>query len=895
MATSGALSTSNQYIKYTIEVIQNSQNVANNTSNVTVKVRFYRTNTGYETYGSGTVYCKINGTTYSAAVTSSQKITNGGIVLFTKTLNIAHNADGTKTLTCSAWIDHSRVTSSEQSYSQTLTTIPRKSTLTVANGTLNAAQTLTVTRQSTSFTHTITYTCGSASGTICTKSTATSISFTPPLSLANQNTTGASVSITYKIETFNGNTSVGSNTYTKTCAIPASVKPTVSVAISEATILKWGVYVQSVSKLSVKITATPAYGSAIASYKTTVDGKAYTTSEFVTEALKGKGSLTITTVVTDKRGRTATYEGTINVLEYTPPSISASVYRCTAEGAKDSQGAYARVKFTTSYASLNNQNELEVKVLYKQKDNPNFETWYLDMPVNGATVETDAFPATTNKSYDIQVIATDAICDLFGKTPPKEVLTLGTISKFLSFFKNVGLGIGKIFDTSKPNTVQVAWDAYFDKDVFVKGLPVRTKRCVCGQNGNSDENPWHKFASVTAKELNEDMRISFKITFAYGSVTRFGTLNAFIRTQHASGANAFQSLIFESDTGLDASNFVMAYSGTGVGAVYELWVKLSAYRFCQFEVLSESSRMAFVDRWTLYDSISLGEAAAPTSGYTQLTATRPATVYAENVENLAGAKVEFPTGIHSAKNIVTDGVTNVIGQVRVNADWIGIYSSADGANNSTGRYCWIGYSGYSPIMMMNEKSTEYFLVVGNGNDVYRFRTWDFYAQQDNTKHLGLSNARWKSVYATTGTVNTSDRNQKKNIADIEQRYIDLFEKLQPVTFEFNYDRSDRVHVGYISQDVKEAMDEVGLTDIEFAGYCRDKKQETNEAGEWFDVLDENGEPIYLYSLRYQEFIALNTKMIQLTRQKVAEQQAEIDTLKSEVKELRAMVEALTKQ
>ena len=126
MATSNAMNTSNDRVKYTISITQNSQSIQNNTSNVTVNVRFYRTNTGYTTYGTGTVYCKINGTTYSASVTPSQRITNAGIVLFSKNLNISHNTDGTKTLTCSAWINlDTPLTSSEQSYSQVLTTIPR--------------------------------------------------------------------------------------------------------------------------------------------------------------------------------------------------------------------------------------------------------------------------------------------------------------------------------------------------------------------------------------------------------------------------------------------------------------------------------------------------------------------------------------------------------------------------------------------------------------------------------------------------------------------------------------------------------------------------------------------------------------------------------------------------
>jgi hypothetical protein len=118
MGTSAAMSTSNSYVKYQITINQNSQNVPGNYSNVTVYVNFYRTNSGYSTYGTGTCYCKINSTTYSASVTTSQKITNSGITLFSKTLNIDHNSGGSKTLTRSAWISMDVLSSSEQSYSQ---------------------------------------------------------------------------------------------------------------------------------------------------------------------------------------------------------------------------------------------------------------------------------------------------------------------------------------------------------------------------------------------------------------------------------------------------------------------------------------------------------------------------------------------------------------------------------------------------------------------------------------------------------------------------------------------------------------------------------------------------------------------------------------------------------
>lgn len=174
----------------------------------------------------------------------------------------------------------------------------------------------------------------------------------------------------------------------------------------------------------------------------------------------------------------------------------------------------------------------------------------------------------------------------------------------------------------------------------------------------------------------------------------------------------------------------------------------------------------------------------------------------------------------------------------------------------------------------------------NGNDVH---------------YLGDASNKWKDVYSVKSSINTSDRNLKKNIVSIDDRYVSLFDKLQPVSYEFNSPTSDRTHLGFISQDVKESMDEVGLTDLDFAAYCRDVKMETvhetdpetRETKEIEkEVLDENGDPVYLYSLRYSEFIALNTKMIQLNKQKIAEQEQEIESLRSEVSDLRQMVEQL---
>lgn len=123
MATSSAFSTTNKYIKYNITVTESNVNTAKNTSDVTVSIKFWRTNTGYTTYGTGTVYCTIDGTAYTASVTTSQKITHSGIVLFKKKVTIKHGSNGAKSLSVKAKISHSRFSSDYHTFTTALTTI----------------------------------------------------------------------------------------------------------------------------------------------------------------------------------------------------------------------------------------------------------------------------------------------------------------------------------------------------------------------------------------------------------------------------------------------------------------------------------------------------------------------------------------------------------------------------------------------------------------------------------------------------------------------------------------------------------------------------------------------------------------------------------------------------
>lgn len=351
-----------------------------------------------------------------------------------------------------------------------LPNIAKPSTLTCDNGTLGTQHTLTVTRNS-ACTHTITWQCGNASGTICTKSTNTSITWTPPLSIANQCTTSIYPLITFIIETLSDDTVIGTNTLDKYFTIPASVKPSVATAVAEATAINLGVYVQGNSMLNVVVTPTLAYGSKIISYKTTIDGKTYTGQNFKTDVIKSSGSVKIATTITDARGRTATYNSTIEVLPYSPPSIkNLSVARCNSDGTSNTQGAYAKITYDYEFASVGSKNTLEVKAQYKTKTASAYTTHATDN-YTSASLEgsvTEIFAASTSSQYDIQIVATDAICELFEKTSPTATASIGTISTFYSMFKQLGFAFGKVFDTSKPNSLQVGWDIYDKYDTQIR-------------------------------------------------------------------------------------------------------------------------------------------------------------------------------------------------------------------------------------------------------------------------------------------------------------------------------------------------------------------------------------------------------------------------------------------
>ncbi len=145
---------------------------------------------------------------------------------------------------------------------------------------------------------------------------------------------------------------------------------------------------------------------------------------------------------------------------------------------------------------------------------------------------------------------------------------------------------------------------------------------------------------------------------------------------------------------------------------------------------------------------------------------------------------------------------------------------------------------------------------------------------DNGWNVGSSSWKWSAIWAYTGTIQTSDMRQKKDIS-ASTLGLDFINALNPVSYKWIiggrkavYDEESksvigsedipgaRTHYGFLAQEVKQALDNVA-PGKDFSGW----------------VLTDKDDPESEQALRYEEFISPMVKAIQ-------ELSARLDALES---------------
>ena len=459
--TSSTFSTDNQYIKYRVQATTNSENVVNSTTNVTFKIQVWRTNTGYTTYGAGTAYLQVGGSTYTASITASQKFTyNSYTTVLTKTLDVARGELGNDSTYAKARVTHDRFSSSYQGYTFNFPAINRFALITAStNFTDEGTPSITYTNPAgtelvTGLKARITWNDGanySAWTTLNDEGGTSNLTLTTAErnSMLAACSTSNSLAVQYDLQStmdstdyhhyadatmsvINADPTPGTLTYKDTNAA------TVAITGSNQRI------VQLHSTLVINTTASTAKKQAtITSYSLNINGNDYTPDSsrnvtFTNPNVAGTYPATMTT--TDSRGNTSTAVINIPILQYSNPSIVS--YSLAREGNfYDS----TIINVTGSVASIDGHNTMTITEKHRVRGTG---TWSTATTLQNG-VDTTLTLSNTSE-WEVMITVTDAFTSY-------------------SYTATVGKGIPLMFWDNKRSSVSVNGFPDADNQFYVGG------------------------------------------------------------------------------------------------------------------------------------------------------------------------------------------------------------------------------------------------------------------------------------------------------------------------------------------------------------------------------------------------------------------------------------------
>ena len=219
------------------------------------------------------------------------------------------------------------------------------------------------------------------------------------------------------------------------------------------------------------------------------------------------------------------------------------------------------------------------------------------------------------------------------------------------------------------------------------------------------------------------------------------------------------------------------------------------------------------------------------------------------------------TGKYNAKNISGTGQAGLFSQlsdsVTGGSDPLRILCPSDDSDKDF--FILMGNDPYSMTFSSGiPTSANHGLWFTGTGSIYMGGTNDSFSPlADNSNDLGRLNNRWDDIYATNGTIQTSDANDKSNISDSDLG-LSFVSQLNPRKYTLNDGDSSRTHYGLIAQEVKTVLDNNNINTSDFAPYIKGEILDTNNQG--------TGE--YKYGLRYTELISILIKAIQELEQRV---------------------------
>lgn len=466
MGTSGEMSTSNSHVKYNISISTNWQSVGENYSSVKVKVNFWRNNSGYTTYGTGTVYCKINGTTYSAGVSPSQKITSSGITLFEKDVAVPHNNDGSKYLETSAWINlDTPLSSSEQWYGEWLSGIPRSATFSNADNFNDEQNPRIYFNNPGGFKLQLKMEAGGNTSLIVRDNLYPTSPYTFSLSndernkLRNLCTNSNSLTVRFTVATYMpgsgspGNHSYGDRTMNIVNGNPGFTSSQLTYQDTNSSVTEITknnqLIIRNKSNLQINFTsATAQKFASISKYQIIFNGTTTDKSSsgaYSLGTVNSSKNLTLQVKAIDSRGNSTTVSKNVTILDWTAPIINASASRIN--NYENETNLLAKVQIS-SVNGINSLQSLQYRT--KKTSDSSWSSWINFQNNTQIQVNLDNLFA-----WDLQVRATDK----FDSTIQNLSVSKGMP---IVFFDTKKLSVGVNCFPSKSSSLEVNGKTIFD-------------------------------------------------------------------------------------------------------------------------------------------------------------------------------------------------------------------------------------------------------------------------------------------------------------------------------------------------------------------------------------------------------------------------------------------------
>lgn len=527
-----------------LSVTQTSQSIEDNTSTLTWYLRIQKeiSYNGFYNYPSASWGVNLDGggEELSGSGTKPDAAWTGTStwLLGSGTKVIAHNSDGTKTLTnisadftrsASGWAPG---TMSFTGGDMTLTTIPRATQPTVSPVSGNTAATYTITHDpaASSFYHDVAYSLdgGDTYTNIATNiiGTDTSTAWTPAHSLLPDSTSVTAI-IRVITKDGSGGATIGTKTVSLPLTVPSSVKPTISsvawaddqtVSPDMPTLMGGaGRFVQRWSKLEPTISSAGASGSTVEDTHITMNGQETVSGTPFTSAVAISGSVPFTATVTDSRDRDSDpFASTVTVKAYNFPSLPTPLVSRTSDSGgatPDPAGTYLAITPAASVSSLNFGDGEKNLLEWRVRTRPAGGSWTTVQDWTASTVSgnvwTTKYVAGGSYAADTEYEVEVSIRDVFGKngfstsqTVVTKTVSVATESVFMDRNADQGVGFGR-YHADGGAFVQVAGGLEADEitqdgNVVLDVLDLSTDaETIAGSSGSKVVTP-ASLAALTA-------------------------------------------------------------------------------------------------------------------------------------------------------------------------------------------------------------------------------------------------------------------------------------------------------------------------------------------------------------------------------------------------------------